>query len=374
MTIALLERVAVSSSLREFARVAEALGLYSPGGRFMHLELDITNKCNIRCVMCFHSLESTRRERTVNLTPAEFAPVAAAILPHAHRLSLSLGNEPMMSPHFIEILRMAAPYRVPNVNFFTNALLLTDERIDAIINYGVTQVCVSTEGATKATYNAIRRDGDFDRLVRNVTRLVERRNAAGSATPRVRFDIVMMQRNAHELDAIVRLGASLGVQELSFRHMVPFDGLDMDGESLTRVPAFSNDCLERALAEAARLGLEVQSRPAFFPLPDPDAPPAEPAAAVNERPFIPTPYCPYPFFHVTMGPGGHVLPCPHAHGESPYGQVTAETPIEAIWLGQKFTTLRERILAHDPPDMCRRCPYLGDRYPDVTGLFASRTA
>ena len=44
--------------------------------------------------------------------------------------------------------------------------------------------------ATAPTYNSIRRDGDFDTLIRNVGRLIERRRALGRDTPRVRFDIV----------------------------------------------------------------------------------------------------------------------------------------------------------------------------------------
>lgn len=363
---ALVARLERCESLAEFHDILAAEGLHGPDRRFMHLELDITNRCNLRCVMCYQSLESARRANTVQMTPDDFLRIASRVLPHAHRLSLSLGNEPLMSPHFIDILRVAAGYHVPDVNFFTNALLLNEDTIAAIIEYGVTQVCVSLDGATPATYNSIRRDGDFDRLVCNVERLVARRNAANSLTPRVRFDIVMMQRNVHELVDLVRLAARLGVQDLSFRHLVSFEGLGMERESLQHAKALSNYWFEPALASAAELGLDVQTRPALFDLGDEGAPPEAP------RPFLPTPYCPFPFFHVSMGPGGHVLACPYSHGEAPYGQVSAEAPLDEIWLGPKFTALRQRILQHDPPDMCRRCSFLSDKYPDVAEFFVTR--
>jgi MoaA/NifB/PqqE/SkfB family radical SAM enzyme len=363
-----VEPLGQCGSLDEFYDLYAPLGLYSSGRRFLHLELDIINRCNIRCVMCYHSLEATRRVKTVYLTPDAFAASASGVLPHAHRLSLSLGNEPLMSPHFAAILGIAARYAVPNVNFFTNGLLLNDETIDAIIERGVTQVCISVDGATPATYNAIRRDGDFHQLMGKVQRLIERRDAAGSPTPRVRFDIVMMQRNIHEMADLVTLAARLGVQELCFRHVVSFEGLAMEDECLSRTKALSNYWLERALAKAAELGLEVQGHPAPFDLGD-DGPPAAPEASA---PFLPTPYCPYPFFHVTMGPGGHVLPCPHSHGEAPYGQVSADVPLDRIWLGPKFTALRRRILDHDPPEMCRRCAFLALRYPNAAELFVTR--
>lgn len=365
---ALVENLPRCRALDEFYDLCAPLGLYALGRRFIHLEMDIVNRCNIRCVMCFHSLESTRRERTVYLSSDDFASVASRVLPYSHRLTLSLGNEPLMSPHFTEILRIACSHKVPNVNFFTNGLLLNDENIDAIIEYGVTQLCVSIESATPATYKAIRRGGDFDHLVRNVERLVERRNAAGSTTPRVRFDVVMMQRNIHEMGDLVKLAARLGVQELSFRHLVSFEGLGMENESLKYTKALSNYWLDMALATAAELGLDVQTRPAFFELGDE----AAPLMATATTPFLQTPYCPFPFFHISMGPGGHVLPCPHSHGEVPYGQISAETPLDQIWLNPKFTTLRQRILRHDPADMCRRCPFLGDKNPNLAEFFVTR--
>ena len=82
----------------------------------------------------------------------------------------------------------------------------------------------------------------------------------------------------------------------------------------------------------------------------------------------------YPFFHVSMNSGGHVLACPFSHGEAPFGTIGPETPFEAIWLGPKFSDLRRRILAGDPPAMCRRCSYLASRHPNVEELFVSRAA
>lgn len=359
-------RLAPHHTFEQFYEACAPLGVYRER-RFMHLEMDITNRCNIRCVMCYHSLEATRRAPTVHLHPDDFAAVATRVLPHAHRLSLSLGNEPLMSPHFIPILRIAAGYDLPHLNFYTNGLLLSDANIDAIIAHGVTQVCISIEGATRATYNAIRRDGDFDQLVRNVERLIHRRNAAGRAAPRVRFDIVMMQRNVHELVDLVRLASRLGADELNFRHLVSFEGLDMKGESLSSMKALSNYWLDRAMREAIDLRLDVHHHPAPYVLDSQD--PVEGAAAA---PFVPRPYCAYPFYFVTMGPGGHVLPCPFSHGEAPFGVASRETPLDQIWLGPKFTALRQRILDADPPDMCRRCSFLGDKYPDVAQLFATR--
>lgn len=336
--------------------------------RFLHLELDLINRCNLRCVMCYHSQDQAHRAPTVHMTPERFSEIAERLLPHCGHLSLSLGNEPLMSPHFVDVLAVAARYAVPCINFFTNGLLLDDEKIDAILVNGVTQVCVSIDGATAVTYNGIRRDGDFDQLIARVVRLVERRDTAGAARPRVRFDWVMMQRNVHELPDLVRLAKGIGVDELCLQHLIAFEGLDMERESLRHTKALSNYWLDRALALASELGVGVAHHPAPFDLEPPEAR----AAKATPAPFAATPYCAFPFFHVTMSPDGFVLPCPYSHGEGPWGRVSADVPADRLWLGPRFTELRRRVLAHDPPAMCLRCPSLANKYPNVAALFATR--
>ena len=66
MTDALLDGLGRCQSLDQFRDLCAPLGLYADR-RFMHLELDLVNRCNIRCVMCYHSLEATRRTSTVYL-------------------------------------------------------------------------------------------------------------------------------------------------------------------------------------------------------------------------------------------------------------------------------------------------------------------
>lgn len=353
--------------MSHFYDATRPLGIHA-SARFLHLELDIINRCNLRCVMCFHSQEHARRARTTHMSPERFAAIAERLLPFCSHLSLSMGNEPLMSPHFIDILATASPYSVPHVNFFTNGLLLDERKSDAILTHGVTLMCISIDGASSTVYNSIRRDGDFDALVANVIRFVDRRRALGAERPVLRFDVVMMQRNVHELPDIVQLAAQLGVAEICFQHVIAFEGLDMERESLLHTKALSNFWLDRALARAQQLGIEVTNHPAFFRLEPRD----ESATDAPQTPFVPTPYCTYPFFHVAIGPGGHMLPCPYSHGQAPFGVVSDDEPADLLWLGSHFAELRRRILQHDPPPMCRRCPSLANRFPDIASLFASR--
>lgn len=355
------------TTLKDFHAAFAARGILAPGERFMQVELDVTSKCNLRCVMCYHSFEHFARARPVTLSVEAFAALADAVLPCAHTLALSLGSEPLMAPHFESVLRIAARYRVPNLTFYTNGILFTAALVDAVIECGVTRICVSVDGAVASTYESIRRGASFDRLLSNVRLLIRTREIRRVRTPRIRFDVVMMRRNIAELEDLVVLAHRLGVEEVNFFHMVSYEGLGTESESLVHDKRASNYWLGRALNAADRLGVHVAAAPEPFTV-DGASATRLPASAP------PAPYCRYPFFHLSMNSGGHVLACPFAHGQAPYGTLGSGTPIEAIWLGSQFTTLRERILANDPPAMCRRCSFLASQCPDTGRLFATRRA
>jgi len=289
-------------------------------------------------------------------------------LPLTHTVTLSLGNEPLSSPYFSRILQQLAPYKVPNVTFYTNGTLLSPRIIDVMLETGVTQVCLSIDGATRETFESIRRGASFDRVVGNVLRLNDAKRARGSRLPVLRLNAVMMRSNVFEMEALVEFAASLEMEEINFCHMVAYAGLDMETESLSTIPEAWNQMLPLALARARELGIRVVAHPPLFG-------PPEDATTGTVRPIaddLPRPYCLFPFFHVSMNAGGHVLACPFAHGEPAYGQLQPGESLEQIWFNDAFTALRERILAHDPPPMCQRCSYLANKYPNRPERFAPR--
>src|SRR3954471_23460702 len=119
--------------------------------------IDVSNKCNLRCQMCHFSFDDVFHQPAHHMRPETFERIAASVFPYAHTVVLSAGNEPLMSPWFTEILRLVAPYKLPTLYFLTNAQLLTEKVAEAVIESGVTQVQISADGATKETYERIRR-------------------------------------------------------------------------------------------------------------------------------------------------------------------------------------------------------------------------
>jgi MoaA/NifB/PqqE/SkfB family radical SAM enzyme len=200
--------------------------------RKLKVILDISNKCNLRCRMCHFSFDDVFLRPAQHMRPEMFETLAASVLPFAHTVILSAGNEPLMSPWFIDILRICAGYGVPNLLFITNGQLLSEKVAEAVLECGVTQVQISADGATRATYEHIRRGASFERLVRNLKYLTSRKQSLGRKQPLLQFNVVLMQRNLRELEKFVDLAEYVGVEWIAARHLLVVKNLNMEKESL----------------------------------------------------------------------------------------------------------------------------------------------
>lgn len=235
------------------------------GPRRLKAIIDVSNKCNLRCRMCHFSFDSVFRQPAAHMTPSMFARIAESVLPHAHTLILSAGNEPLVSPYFIEILRIAAEYAVPDMLFITNAQLLTPRVAEAVIEAGVTQVQISADGATKQTYEYIRRGARFETLLSNLEYLTKRKRELGLCLPRLQFNVVLMRSNLEELELYVDLAEQLGVEWIAARHLLQVSGLGMEVETLAHEPLRANEYFARFLERVDRSeSVTVISFPDFF--------------------------------------------------------------------------------------------------------------
>ena len=112
-----MRNITTARTLDELHAALRDARILGPDPRFMHVEMDITSRCNIRCVMCYHSFDEYAHSKAVLFPVDTFDALAPALLPRAHTLTLSLGREPSTSPYFVPILRPAATHRVPNLPF-----------------------------------------------------------------------------------------------------------------------------------------------------------------------------------------------------------------------------------------------------------------
>ena len=132
-------------------RVAQARAFY--GGRReapppVELVVEVTNSCNLACVMCPRS-EMVRPVGRMDLSL--FKRLIEEAAPHVELVQLAGGlGEPLAHPHLPEMVEWCKKQRV-DVGISTNGALLDEARSDALLRAAPTLLLISLDPCVNST-------------------------------------------------------------------------------------------------------------------------------------------------------------------------------------------------------------------------------
>jgi len=173
----LIIRVAIEPVLR-FLPVHRLVGYPS------EVSLELTNCCNLSCVMCFR--ERMRRPKGfIEPALARRAIDALKAFPKAVFLPQGFG-ESLLHPEFLEILGYARKSLANPIVLITNGTLLNGEVAKEMVREGLADAVIfSVDSGEKSEYESVRRGASFEQLDANIAGLLEVRRSMGKAKPSV---------------------------------------------------------------------------------------------------------------------------------------------------------------------------------------------
>jgi sulfatase maturation enzyme AslB (radical SAM superfamily) len=142
------------------------------------VRIETTNACNARCTICPHQ-RMTRPVATMD--EGLFRRIVDECAAWGCReIHLHNFGEPLLDRRLEDRVAYAKDQGIAKLKVFSNGSLLTEERARGLVEAGLDEIKVSFDGASREEFEDIRRPLKFDRVVENIARLVEIRNAAGS--------------------------------------------------------------------------------------------------------------------------------------------------------------------------------------------------
>jgi len=166
------------------------------------LVVSITNVCNLRCTHCYYSKFITLPEYHANMLPFELWQKICdetSVWPGVI-MNFGTDGEPLLHPRFLDMLRYARQKAIFPINITTNGLLMDEKFCKAVVGEKLVDIInISMDAFTAETYKKIR-GGNFERLMDNVHRLIEVRNAAGSPL-KIQVNFINQPDSRQELEA-----------------------------------------------------------------------------------------------------------------------------------------------------------------------------
>jgi radical SAM protein with 4Fe4S-binding SPASM domain len=173
---------------------------------FRSLAIEITKKCNLRCVHCYLPGGDAAEGE---LTTEEIKDLIKSAKELGAR-SVSLGGgEPLMRHDYLEIINYALSLGLL-VALGTNGALIDEEIAKALSNLPI-KVQISLDGAKKETHDRIRGNGSFDSAVRGLDTLIEKgmgKDIVIAFTP--------MSLNVEEVSELIDFALEKGIPVIQF--------------------------------------------------------------------------------------------------------------------------------------------------------------
>ncbi len=136
----------------------------------IHLLIEPTSVCNIRCVMCFQIDKSFTQKEHMGRMPMEMfnKVIEEASLNSCKAVTLASRGEPTLHKDLPIMLELMSKKNFLDIKINTNATKLTEDLCRAILSSGVNELVYSVDAGTKETYESIRVGGKFDNVVQNI--------------------------------------------------------------------------------------------------------------------------------------------------------------------------------------------------------------
>lgn len=211
------------------------------------LQIEITSKCNGRCVMCSHYYELN--DCGSDIDENVFA-LLEEYLPYCRIVLLNGYGEPFISRHFLPMLRCLEQYQVKAITT-TNLSVLTDEML-SLIPKVFSEIKISCTGFDEVTYEKIHCGLSFNTLKENMHRLIE---ACGSNI--LSLSCVAMTETAPWAENIVRFANDIGIKNVRFGRLGVSRFVRNYDQDLTKYPNFSSFHFQKAAETARELGVEI---------------------------------------------------------------------------------------------------------------------
>lgn len=319
------------------------------------VQIEPVGQCNLRCKMCPVQFRKDGQPHG----PSAFIQydVFCRLIEQFGAISelhLQGLGEPLLHPRFFHMVRFAAERGI-QVTTNTNMTVMTEERATECVASGLHTLHVSLDGAHAAAYESIRVKARFDKVLRNLRRLMQAKAAVSSSLPHVRLVAVVMRQNLEELPELVRLAKREGVEAVSVQHLCHDFGEASLPEHYQPMRSFIDaqtllhedkarilKVFGQTREEAERLGMELR-------LPNIEPRQHPPGTPGKSR-------CDWPWRGAYISYDGKAMPCcmVSTPDRINFGSMANEG-VSAVWNNEAYDQFRSKLSSESPPEICRSC-------------------
>ncbi|OHC14689.1 MAG: hypothetical protein A3K25_09635 [Planctomycetes bacterium RIFOXYB12_FULL_42_10] len=293
------------------------------------ISIESGNLCNLRCPLCPTGQQDKSAKKGF-ISFDIFKKIVDEMGQYLTVIRLYNWGEPMLNKDFLRMVHYAKERGI-NIKISTNlSMEMEDDQIEALVKAGLEKIYISCNGASSETYLKYHVGGDFDLVMDNMKRLVQKKREIPGCHTKLVWLFHVFKHNEHEIAAAKELAKKIGVK-IKISKMRP----DMGKE----VFETTQRALERDRAW-------MPDNPEFT------------VVSTKQKKRI---GCMLPWTETMINWDGSVLPCCAVYSEKyAFGNIL-ENSFKEIWNNAMYVAARKEILGikNDKQTICHICKSSG---------------
>ncbi len=317
------------------------------------LNVTLSNKCNLFCIMCL-----TRYIKWE--IPRRIIEEIYSLFPYLE-VVMWQGGEVFALDFFEEILSVG--YKYPNLRqiIVTNGQLITESIAEKLVKNNV-ELTISVDGASKEVYEYIRRGANFETLIKNLKIISELKNQYKSNMT-LNLNVAIMKSNYHQLEDFIEFAKKFGFEFICLMpihiHLKTPEDIftNRDMQALT----FITDISPKIEKKARQYGVRLENR---LPRLSEKHTNKDKVEQDNSRDNFKEKkdtrlLCHIPWQQLLIDYDGSVRPDCLCRIEKNAGSLLENISLGDIWNNERMVEYRERIVNHDYIDFCNPICFSG---------------
>lgn len=156
-----------------------------------HVDVELSSACNMRCPMCYTITDNfLKNVKRTNMTFDRIEKIMKECGDNnVFSVRLSWRGELTLNQKWIEAVKCAKKNGIKEVSTLTNALLLTPEKFEQMLDAGLDWLTISVDGVGEE-YNKIRAPAKFDDLIIKLKKFKEIKKRKKSSKPVIKVQTI----------------------------------------------------------------------------------------------------------------------------------------------------------------------------------------
>ncbi len=183
---------------------------FKPYPELDYIQLEVSTYCNASCAYCPRTVAGNAWNN-LHLAPATLKPLLRH-LPRIPYIHLQGWGEPLLSPHFFELVGLVKSHGC-RCGTTTNGILINDKTAERLITSGIDLVAFSLTGAG-ASHDRFRQGAPLSAVLKGIKALAVAKKQIRNIPPSIHVAYMLLRDGIAEIQQLPALLAGLSVNEI----------------------------------------------------------------------------------------------------------------------------------------------------------------